>query len=213
MTGVEFLPEEHGDDRAAHLDSTPGRTPQGRRPWWILGAAALAAGAVLWVATRPSDPQLSKHATQQAGLPSGTAASSSAAAAVACHGAPFCASTVDIPPAVRSALRQYLPPPISSLQVRTYVAESLSTGGTYLAERDINVVAGSVNVLVKLHRVFGPAPAPSEIVVAPPGVGSALVHRRTDAFVIDLQYLAPETVPPSIATLRVLAIDPRLEAL
>lgn len=227
MTGVEFLPEDGSPEDGSPEDGNSAPAPVGDhhelrgRPWLLLGAVALLVLAVLWASTRPSGT--GPTTKQQAGpttphRPTFAATRSfspdprSIAPSGVCHGAPYCAATIRYPSQVRRLLQRYLPAAISSLQVRSYLAQSLSTGGTYLADREIDVVGGSVELLITLHRIIGPLPPSHEIVHAPSGTGSALVRRHTSAYVIDLQYLAPETVPPSVAKLRALAIDPRLEA-
>lgn len=206
MSAIEFLPDGGGSIQPADEDlAAP------RRPWWILGAVALAALAVLWAVTRPSGAHSTHQQAAPTHRPAGTTTASPDEPFRPCHGAPFCAASVLVPSEVRRALQRYLPSRISLLHVRSYVAQSL--GGAYLAEREIDVVGGSVELLITLHRIVGPVPGPSAITSAAAGTGSVLIHRHTEAFVIDLQYLAPETVPPTIAKLRVLAVDPRLEAL
>ena len=44
----------------------------------------------------------------------------------------------------------------------------------------------------------------------PPGVGSLLLHRLNSGYLVRLQYLAPDTVPPMLDRLRALIRDPRL---
>jgi hypothetical protein len=128
-----------------------------------------------------------------------------------CHGAPFCASTPQIPPPLQAAIRHYLPD-TNALDVRSYFAHSLTTGASYLAERDIRANAGSVSVLILVRRDYGDPSAPHEIIDAPLGTGSLVVHGEPVGFVVDLQYLAPETVPPTLSRLRMLIRDPRLES-
>jgi hypothetical protein len=215
MTGVQFLPEEGADGTE---DPDLPQPPQRIRPWWIVAALVLVVGATVWTLTRPSDHTAPKPqaapTTQQSHLPiSGPIGTSPTDRAVtACHGAPFCAASVIVPSDLRRVIRHYLPQ-IKSLTVRSYVGRTLTGGNSYLADRDINALAGSVSVLISLHRNYTPTSAPSAIVTAPAGVGSVVVHSMTPGFTIDLQYLAPETVPPALSKLRMLTLDPRLESL
>jgi hypothetical protein len=208
VSGIEFLPDESAEPPPEAADE-PGR----HRPWWLLGVLALVAAAAAWTLTRPSTP--SPRETQAAPTPItrpiGTSTASDPAA-VACHGAPFCIASLEVPADLRTVIRQYLPS-IDSVQVRSYVGRIVSSGGRYLTEREISLLDGSVNILISLHRSYHPQSRPSAIVTAAPGVGSVLVHDMTPAFTIDLQYLAPETVPPPLRQLRRLLRDPRLESL
>jgi hypothetical protein len=209
VSGVEFLPED-GADEPPDLEP-PHRT----RPWWILGVLVLVVAALVWAISHPSDqPQPTSHAIATPtpiSHPIGTVTATDRATQ-ACHGAPFCAASVRIPADLRRVIRHYLPE-VQSMQVRTYIGQALTSGTSYLADRDINALAGSVNVLISLHRNYQTSSRPSAIVVAPAGVGSMVVHSVTTAYTIDLQYLAPETVPPSRARLQMLTLDPRLESL
>lgn len=213
MTGVEFLAD----------DSPPGSPPEAptgrRRPWWLLGLLALVVAAAVWVIARPADqpkpaavPTNTTTPTPFAtSRPIGTAAPSDRAA-IACHGAPFCSASLDIPTELSTVIRHYVPN-VRTLQVRSYIGRVVTGGGRYLTDRDISVLAGSVNVLISLHRNYAAVTAPSAIVTAAPGVGSVLVHAMTSAYTVDLQYLAPETVPPALRQLRRLCRDSRLEVL
>jgi hypothetical protein len=202
MSGVEFLPE-YGVDEPAEPEP-----PRRTRPWWILGVLVLVVAALIWAISHPSDqPKKFPHA---AATP--TPISTPTPTSRGCLGAPFCAASARIPADLRRVIRHYLPE-VRSLQVRTHIGQSLTTGTSYLVDRDINALAGSVSVLISLHRNSPTPSRPSAIVVAPAGVGSMVLHSMTEAYTIDLQYLAPETVPPSRSSLRMLTLDPRLESL
>jgi hypothetical protein len=213
VTGVEFLDEGPADVPAPVL------APRRRRPWWLLGLLAVVVAAAGWVLARPTDaPKPDAHPTvsrvSTPGRPTGPigTASPSDRAAIACHGAPFCSASLDIPSELRMVIRQYVPD-VKTLQVRSYIGRVVTGGGRYLTDRDISILAGSVNVLISLHRNYAAVSAPSAIVTAAPGVGSVLVHAMTSAYTVDLQYLAPETVPPALRQLRRLCRDSRLEVL
>jgi hypothetical protein len=122
---------------------------------------------------------------------------------------PDCAVRAGIPKALDAVVRQYLPA-TSAIHVHSYLATNSLTGGSQLVQRDIDAMAGSVNVLISVRRAGS---AEHEIVDAPLGVGSLIVRRESSGYAVLLQYLAPETVPPTLSQLRMLARDPRLESL
>jgi hypothetical protein len=100
----------------------------------------------------------------------------------------------------------YLPPGVH-LRVRTVVANNAVTGDHRLIARDIDAQVDSVTVLVRVRRG---GPTTQAIAPDPLGVGSLLLHQLNSGYVVRLQYLAPETVPPMLARLRALIRDPRL---
>jgi hypothetical protein len=209
VTGVEFLPEDGSDGADEELLVAP---PHRTRPWWILGVLALVVGATVWVLTRPAEHPKPQPQALPAPLattqPVGPSTPSDRDAG-ACR-APFCVASVVVPSELRRAIRHYLPQ-VTTIEVRSYL--SRPNGSSYLADRDIDALAGSVSVLISLHRSVEPTSPPSAIVTAPAGVGSVLLHSMTPGFTIDLQYLAPETVPPALDRLQLLTKDPRLESL
>ncbi|HZZ96994.1 MAG TPA: hypothetical protein VFE19_08265 [Jatrophihabitantaceae bacterium] len=193
---VEFLP----DDVAPPADeAAPPRRHNGWR-WPLLAVAALALGTA-WATTRPAPvrpiaaptPSPVTHARE----------------VTPCHGVPDCAVRAGIPKALDAVVRQYLPA-TSAIHVHSYLATNSLTGGSQLVQRDIDAMAGSVNVLISVRRAGS---AEHEIVDAPLGVGSLIVRRESSGYAVLLQYLAPETVPPTLSQLRMLARDPRLESL
>jgi hypothetical protein len=199
VSNVEFL-----SDGAADAPEPP---PRRRRPfWWGLAAVALAAAAVVWVLTRPSPP-----AAPPVAQPNRVPVPTASVSRDVCNGAAFCAVSLLIPQPLRAAVRHYLPT-AQELRVHSHVAQTATSGAAYLAAREIEIRTPSATVLIAVHRLFTPVSRASAIVDAPLGFGSAVVHRQTGAFDIDVQYVAPETVPPTLSILRVLARDPRLES-
>ena len=203
MSGVEFI-----DESAA---AGPGDPPRRRRLWWLVAAVLIVAAAGGWALTRPSQPQPPRQLTLPSDHPLGTAPASDPRAP-SCHSAPFCSASLDIPTGVRAAVLRYLPA-TTTLRVQSYIGRSLSTGGRYLSDRDIEARSGSVSVLISLRRETGAAPPATPTVAAGDGVGSIVVRHDTGVYLVVLQYLAPETVPPTLSGLRMLARDMRLEAL
>jgi hypothetical protein len=197
---VEFL----SDDVPERTDDVVAPHRPHRWRWPLLAVAALALGAV-WVATRPAADRAPAKVMQH--LTSVTPAPARVVAA--CHGVPDCAVRADIPKALGAVVRQYLPT-TSAIHVHSYLAVNTLTGGSLLVQRDIDAMAGSVSVLISVRRAGAGA---REIVDAPLGFGSLVVRRESSGFVVLLQYLAPETVPPTLSQLRLLARDPRLESL
>jgi hypothetical protein len=157
-----------------------------RHGWWLV-AALLAITLATWALTRPAAP----------GTPNADAA---------CRGVPDCAVQTVVPPAISSAVQAYLSPR-ARLRVRTVTGENPLTQRHLLVERNITVGADSVTVVIRMQRGGSTARA---IVPDPPGVGSLLLHDVNSGFVVRLQYLAPETVPPVLDRLRALMRDPRL---
>jgi hypothetical protein len=166
-------------------ESEPARHRHG---WWLV-AALLAIALATWALTRPAAPR-------------------SANADAACRGVPDCAVHTVVPSAINRAVRAYLSPG-AQLRVRTVTGENPLTQQHLLVERDITVGADSVTVVIRMQRGGSTTRA---IVPDPPGVGSLLLHDVNSGFVVRLQYLAPETVPPVLDRLRALMRDPRLAA-
>jgi hypothetical protein len=175
---------------------------------------ALLVIAMLWTLTRheprPAPPPRLSLPTAVPTLP--IAQSPSSARPDPCHGVRFCTGEFLVPADVIAAVRKRLPQAQSVLAV-SYVGRIGTTGAFYLIERHIEVLAGSVQVLIVLHRDFGTPVAPSPIVTAGAGTGSALIHADPPGYVVDLQYLAPEYLPPNAAQLKLLARDSDLESL
>lgn len=121
---------------------------------------------------------------------------------------PDCSVRTDVPAAIGRLVRAYLPAGVQ-VRVRTVVAVGSLTLRNELVARDIDATGNSVSVLVRVRR-GGPGRAP--IVPDPLGVGSLLLHGVNAGYVVRLQYLAPETVPPMLDRLRALIRDPRLTA-
>lgn len=195
---VEFLPAEDVPDGTDE-------PPRARRPrWWLpLGAALVIAAGTAWALTRP-----------HSGTPAPVSTPPPAPAQVAkpvpeCRGVPDCAVRQRVPNKLADAVRQALPG-TRSVRVHSFVALNSMTGGSLLVRRDIEVTAGSVSLVIRVQRGGNGV---RELVHAPPGVGSLLLHTDASGYTVRLQYLAPETVPPMIVLLRQLTRDPRLESL
>jgi hypothetical protein len=93
------------------------------------------------------------------------------------------------------------------LRVHTVVAVSSLTQENLLVRRDIAAAVDSVTVLIRVQRGGS---AKRAITPDPLGMGSLLIHAVNSGYVIRLQYLAPETVPPMLDRLQALIRDPRL---
>jgi hypothetical protein len=109
-----------------------------------------------------------------------------------------------VPRAINRLVRAYLPAGVR-LRVRTVV--SSLTRADLFVERDIDAFVDSATVLI---RVRHGGSGTQEIAPDPPGVGSLLLHHVNSGFVVRLQYLAPDTVPPMLDRLQALIRDPRL---
>jgi hypothetical protein len=162
--------------------------------WWPL-AALLAAAAAAWAITRPAPspahrPPPAAHARTHA----------------ACLGIPHCVERTSVPPVIARLARTYLPPHVR-LRVHTVLASDSVLRPSHVVERDIDAHVDSVTVLIRVQRG---GPATRAIAADPPGVGSLLLHDVNAGFVVRLQYLAPETVPPMLSRLHALLRDPRL---
>jgi hypothetical protein len=93
------------------------------------------------------------------------------------------------------------------LRVRTVVAASSLAQQDPFVTRDIEAHIDSVTVLIRVQRGGSRT---QQIAPDPLGVGSLLLHQINSGFVVRLQYLAPDTVPPTVGRLRALIRDPRL---
>jgi hypothetical protein len=191
---IEFITTDFGDE-----DVPP--PPVRRRRWWAVAVAVIAAGVLVWSVTRPA----AHHPAPTRGAAPVTATKP----VPQCAGVPDCAVRDRIPASVARLLRAYLPAS-AKLRVHTVVAVNSMTLTDLLVERDIDAVHDSVTVLIRVQRGVD---GTREIVHAPPGVGSLLLHHIASGYVVRVQYLAPETVPPMLDRLRELARDPRLESL
>jgi hypothetical protein len=170
-----------------------------RSRWWgALVVVAVVAAVTVWALTRPSDAP-PRHRL---------AAPAPAVTAVvdACQGRAGCSVRVGIPPAIARLARVYLPPG-AHLRVRTAIVPGSPTKGEVLIGREIDAQLDSVTVLIRVQRGGSGTRA---IVPDPLGFGSLVLHRSTPGFVVRLQYLVPETVPPMLGRLRALIRDPRL---
>jgi hypothetical protein len=193
---IEFLPDETAEE-------PPPPLPARRRRWWP-AVAVLGAGAIVaWSLTRPPahhhvPPRTSQHARTALSKP-----------VPGCAGVPDCGVRDGVPVAITQLVRTYLAG-AAKVRVHTIVAVNSLTLTDLLVERDIDVVSGSVTVLIRVQRGVDVS---REIVHAPPGTGSLLLHHIASGYIVRLQYLAPETVPPMLDRLRQLTRDPRLESL
>lgn len=213
--GVEFLPSdqpghEPGDQaadegQAADLDVLevgrvgvwPGRPWSRQRVWWLV-AALLAVGVTAWALTRPPSP--SPRRVVERAVPA------TPRVAPACRKVPDCSVHAEVPAAINQLARAYLPAGVD-LHVHTVVEVNSLTLGNLLVSRDIDATVDSVTVLIRVQRGGS---GKHEIVPDPLGMGSLLLHGVNSGFVIRLQYLAPETVPPMVGRLQALIRDPRL---
>ena len=185
-----------GDDARAELDeelAISGRRQSG----WLVLVALLAVGAVAWALTRPA-PTPKRVAAST--TPVATRASS------ACRGVVHCTVRAGVPVGIDRLVRAYLPSGVR-LRVHTAVLKDARTAETHVVGRDIEAFAGSVTVLIRVQRGGDGTEA---ITADPPGVGSLLLHHVNGGYLVRLQYLAPDTVPPSLDRLRALIRDPRL---
>ena len=190
---VEFLPpspDERGDEQPGER-----RGRRGRR-WFVVVAVAVAVATTVWAAHRSGAPH-----PAVAPPPAATPRSDPA-----CNRVPNCSVRVGVAAPVARLARRYLPAG-AQLHGKTVVAIDAMTHEELLIERDLTAVAGSVTVLVRIARGGSTTRA---ITTAPPGVGSVLLHEMNNGYLVRLQYLAPETVPPKLALLQAFIRDTRL---
>lgn len=214
--GVEFLPtdqpghepgDQAADDRqAADLDVLevgrvavwPGRRWSHQRVWW-LAAALLAVGVTALALTHPPPSPSPRRVVERA-------VTATPRVAPACRKLPDCSVRAEVPAAIDQLARAYLPAGVD-LRVHTVVEVNSLTLGNLLVSRDIDATVDSVTVLIRVQRGGS---GKHEIVPDPLGMGSLLLHGVNSGFVVRLQYLAPETVPPMVGRLQALIRDPRL---
>jgi len=195
------LPDDlHPDGPAFRSTSAPEEQLAGPSRWrgrWVV-LAALVAGAAIWALLRPAQPPPpnSQHPVRPAPI-------ASRLADPACRGLAGCSVRADVPPAIARLARAYLPSG-ADLRVRTVVAPSSPSG---FVARYIEAHVDSATVLIRVQRGGSRTRA---IAPDPLGVGSLLLHRLNAGFVVRLQYLAPDTVPPMVSRLQALMRDPRL---
>jgi hypothetical protein len=188
--------DQEPDDAPEELLYTPARS----RWWGALIVATVIAAVTVWALTRHSDAPSPRHLLAR---PTPTA---SAVVDPACQGLAGCSVRVGVPPTIARLARVYLPAG-AHLQVRTAVAPGSLPEETVFVGREIDAQIDSVTVLIRVQRGGSGTQA---IAPDPLGVGSLVLHRTIAGFVVRLQYLAPETVPPMLARLRALIRDPRL---
>jgi hypothetical protein len=167
--------------------------PTRRRGWWI--AAVLVAGVAVFALTRQSHTPPPRHHARPA--PTVTDPACRTLGGCVVHAGPA---------AIARLTRAYLPLH-AHLRVRTVLGASPLTQENLFVAREIEAHVDSVTVLIRVQRGGSRTQA---IAPDPPGVGSLLLHRITSGFVVRLQYLAPDTVPPMLDRLRALMGDPRL---
>jgi hypothetical protein len=167
------------------------------RGGWVL--AVLVAGVTVWALTpashTPSPRQPAGHASTASGLTD-----------PACRGLAGCSVRAGVPPTIARLAGAYLPPGVH-LRVRTVVALGSRTRVSVFVARDIDAQVDSVTVLIRVQRGGS---GTQEIAPDPLGIGSLLLHQINSGFLVRLQYLAPDTVPPMVGRLRALIRDPRL---
>ena len=166
-----------------------------RRPGWLVGALIVA--LAIWALSRPSGTPPPRHVARPAPVAS--------TAAPACPPPGQCAVRVRVPAAVARLARIYLPSGMR-LRVRTVIAAGAQLRPTLLT-RDIEARVDSVTVLVRVQRGGS---GTDEIAPDPLGVGSLLLHQANAGYLVRLQYLAPDTVPPMLDRLQALIRDPGL---
>jgi hypothetical protein len=193
---IEFLPGPEPDD----LGDEQLEEPERRHRWWTwLVVALVVIGAGVWVVTRPSSAPRQSQA-------SASTRTRTPRADPACRGIPDCAVSSTVPAEIGQLAQEYLPEGVR-LHVHSIIAVNSLTHGDLLVRRDIAAFVDSVTVLIRVQRG---GPANSVITPDPPGFGSVLLHQTNSGFIVRLQYLAPETVPPMIDQLNALMRDPRL---
>jgi hypothetical protein len=155
-----------------------------------------------WALTRPSvGPKPQPH-PPQGGRPA------VANPAPECSTLPDCSVDTYVSAPLARLMRAYLPAG-TRLRVRTVVEVDSLTHRDLLVARDVVAARGSVSVHIRVQRG---GPATRAIVPDPLGVGSLLLHGVNSGFVVRLQYLAPDDVPPTVSNLQALIGDPRLAA-
>jgi hypothetical protein len=116
-----------------------------------------------------------------------------------------------VPQDIVTALHDYVPK-AAAPTVLTFVSDP-SSGNEMIEQRTIESVFGSVDMLVRITRYRHSTNAtPSAIKPTPPGLASAFLRVEGAAFVVDLEWIGPETQPPPIDSLNELIRDSRLEA-
>ena len=190
---IEFLPSHEPDEEP--VEQAEAARP--RRNLWWLAVVLLVIGATAWALTRP---QAARH---DVAAPSVTV---SASAEPACRDVPDCSVSKDVPAAIDDVVHTYLPADLQ-LHVHSVTTVGSLTLRNQLVARDIEASADSVTVLIRVRRGGSGIHA---IAPDPLGTGSLLLHAVNAGFVVRLQYLAPDTVPPMLDRLRALIRDPRL---
>lgn len=112
----------------------------------------------------------------------------------------------DVPPGIAALVRRHLSPD-AVLHVRTYLVAGSRNQPTRLVERDLDAYFRSATVVIRVDRS---SDVTSPLTPDPPGIGSLLLHRSNGGFQVRLQYLAPETVPPTVTDLLTVMTAPQL---
>ena len=197
-----FPPEGGAATTEDELLDLGGRPRRGGR-WWWLGVVLLAAGATVWVATRPAPPD--RHAAART-----TAPTAPATAAVRhtspCDGIAHCEVRLVVPLALEALAHKRLAPDVG-LRGSTVLVVGAPHRPGRLVFRELVAYFHSATVIV---RVDHSPQVTTPLAPDPPGVGSILLHRANAGFQVRLQYLAPETVPPRLADLVAFMQDPLL---
>jgi hypothetical protein len=193
--GFEFPPLGESADAPEEQLETP-RHSRWLSGWWLLVALLIVAGLV-GALTRPGP------SPERRSAPAPTVSED---LQPACPGVARRVVRAAVPPSITRLARADLPPG-ARLRVRTVFAAGPAARPHTIVERDIDASVDSVTVLIRVQRC---GPGTQQLAPDPAGVGSLLLHQHNSGFVVRLQYLAPETVPPMLARLQALMGDPRL---
>lgn len=182
--------------------------PRRRIPLWaqvVFVVAVVGAGVVTVV-----HDSASRKPTKQAVVPASSSSISVVPPVPSDDPCAFdaCALSQTVNPDLVAALRQYVPR--SGAPTET----TLVTGpdGSVIEHRLIESVFGSVDLLVRINRYTHPShTSPSAIKATPPGLASAFLEVENASYVVDLEWIGPETQPPPIDALNKLIRDSRLE--
>jgi hypothetical protein len=122
-----------------------------------------------------------------------------------------CILSPDVPRDVATAVHDYVPRATSPTVVT--IASNPVDGESTIQQRTIESVFGSVDLLVRITRYqHSTTASPRALKPTPPGLASAFLRVEGPSYVVDLEWIGPETQPPPIDALNQLIRDSRLEA-